>query len=172
MVSELKGTEVLGIAGSRRAAQGGWREHDVVTEYYNSASEVYRCYPPGLEKRLSHSDLRGERRPNGLRSRNSLPSSTTSLINQYQLLCKDNLSPLLKTLCTLGVLLAAGGNLSRRLIDIWELRPPRGIRSTVVFEGVDICAEEQRSGCSGPWCSLSYYMAVRRGASESVSAAV
>ena len=56
--------------------------------------------------------------------------------------------------------------------DVWELRPPRWIPSTAVFEGVDICAEEQRSGCSGPWFPLSCYMAVRLGASEPVSAAV
>ena len=54
----------------------------------------------------------------------SLLSSTRTLIYHHQLLCRENLSPLLTTLCTLGVLLAAGGDLSRRSIDVWELRPP------------------------------------------------
>ena len=40
------------------------------------------------------------------------------------LLCRENLSPLLTALCTLGVLLAAEGDLSQRSIDVWELRPP------------------------------------------------
>ena len=40
------------------------------------------------------------------------------------LFCRGNLSPLLTTLCALGVLLAAGGDLFQRSIDVWELRPP------------------------------------------------
>ena len=72
----------------------------------------------------------------------------------------------------LASVIGSGKGLSRKSIDVWELRPPGLISLTAVFGGVDVCAEEQISGCSEPWFSQSCYMAVRHGASEPMSATV
>ena len=80
--------------------------------------------------------------------------------------------PLLIALFTLRVVLAAGDDRSQKSIDNWELRPPCRNPSTVMFGGVNACAEEQRSGCFGPWFSLFFCMTVKLGALKPESMAV
>ena len=78
----------------------------------------------------------------------------------FMTICKENLSPwqqgrsFPEINTRLGIASSVMNSLNR---SVWRF---------------DICAEEQRSGCSEPWFSLSCYMAVRHGASEPVSAAV
>ena len=72
----------------------------------------------------------------------------------------------------LGSAIVSGGNHSWKSIDVWELHLLRWIPLTTVFWGVNICAEEQRSGCFGLWFSLFYYMAVKLGTLEPVNVAV
>ena len=57
------GLSCRGFWGPCRATQGGWREYDAVAKCCNSTNVVHRCYPPGLEKRPSHSNLiRGDQK--------------------------------------------------------------------------------------------------------------
>ena len=65
-----------------------------------------------------------------------------------------------------------GDGLSRKLIDVWKVRPSWRAPFTAVFGSFDTCEEEQRLSCSGPRLSLFCLMAIKLGASEPTNRAV